>query len=148
MAGKQAKILTDEQIFRLLNFTNTQRHPQRNRVIALLSIRAGLRAGEIGKLHASLRARSRPSSSRQVATGRVASTLSRRHQPGHTCQSAQARPAKHYCARSFTWISVNEPATLADLAAGSGETLSPSTGDRRRRPRDRVKGWQRPLMHR
>src|SRR5476651_2097636 len=50
MAGKQAKILTDEQIFRLLNFTSTQRHPLRNRVLALLSIRAGLRAGEIAKL--------------------------------------------------------------------------------------------------
>jgi integrase/recombinase XerD len=50
MAGKQAKILTDEQIFRLLTFASTQRHPFRNRVIALLSIRAGLRAGEIAKL--------------------------------------------------------------------------------------------------
>jgi integrase len=50
MAGKQAKILTDEQIFRLLTFASTQRHPLRNRVIALLSIRAGLRAGEISKL--------------------------------------------------------------------------------------------------
>jgi integrase len=50
MAGKQAKILTDEQISRLLIFTNTQRYPLRNRCIALLSIRAGLRAGEIAKL--------------------------------------------------------------------------------------------------
>ena len=50
MAGKQAKILTDEQILRLLSFVSTQRHPLRNRVIALLSIRAGLRAGEIAKL--------------------------------------------------------------------------------------------------
>ena len=50
MAGKQAKILTDEQIYRLLTFTSTQRHPLRNKVLALLSIRAGLRAGEIAKL--------------------------------------------------------------------------------------------------
>ena len=54
MAGKQAKILTDEQILRLLSFVSTQRHPRRNRVIALLSIRAGLRAGEIAKLEWSM----------------------------------------------------------------------------------------------
>ena len=54
MAGKQAKILTDEQILRLLSFVSTQRHPLRNRVIALLSIRAGLRAGEIAKLEWSM----------------------------------------------------------------------------------------------
>jgi len=50
MAGKQAKILTDEQIALLLSFTSTQRHPVRNQVIALLSIKAGLRAAEIAKL--------------------------------------------------------------------------------------------------
>jgi integrase/recombinase XerD len=50
MAGRQAKILTDEQISRLLTFTTTQRHPLRNKVLALLSIRAGLRAAEIAKL--------------------------------------------------------------------------------------------------
>jgi integrase/recombinase XerD len=50
MAGKQAKILTDEQISRLLIYTNTQRNPLRNKCIALLSIRAGLRAAEIAKL--------------------------------------------------------------------------------------------------
>jgi integrase/recombinase XerD len=54
MAGKQAKILTDKQILRLLSFVSTQRHPLRNRVIALLSIRAGLRAGEIAKLEWSM----------------------------------------------------------------------------------------------
>jgi integrase len=50
MAGKQAKILTDTQIALLLSFVSKQRHPHRNRVITLLSIRAGLRAGEISKL--------------------------------------------------------------------------------------------------
>jgi integrase/recombinase XerD len=50
MAGKQAKILTDEHATSLLNFLSTRRHPLRNRVLALLSIKAGLRAGEISKL--------------------------------------------------------------------------------------------------
>jgi integrase len=50
VAGKQAKILTDTQIALLLTFVSKQRHSRRNRVIALLSIRAGLRAGEISKL--------------------------------------------------------------------------------------------------
>jgi integrase len=50
MAGKQAKILSDEQIERLLLFVSTTRNPARNRVLALLSLKAGLRAGEIAKL--------------------------------------------------------------------------------------------------
>lgn len=50
MAGKQAKILTDEQATSLLSFLSTRRHPARNRVIALLSIKSGLRAAEISSL--------------------------------------------------------------------------------------------------
>lgn len=50
MIGKKAKILSDTQIRQLLNYVTTRRHPIRNRVIALLSVRAGLRAGEISKL--------------------------------------------------------------------------------------------------
>jgi integrase/recombinase XerD len=50
MAGKQAKILTEEQINRLLVFVQQKRHPARNRVLVMLSVKAGLRAGEIAKL--------------------------------------------------------------------------------------------------
>ena len=50
MAGKQAKILSNEQIERLLAFVSTTRHPLRNRALVLLSLKAGLRAGEIAKL--------------------------------------------------------------------------------------------------
>jgi integrase/recombinase XerD len=50
MAGKQAKILSDEQTERLLSFVSTTRNPIRNRVLVLLSLKAGLRAGEIAKL--------------------------------------------------------------------------------------------------
>ena len=50
MAGKQAKILSDKQISDLLFFAETTRYPLRNRLIVLLSTKAGLRAGEIAKL--------------------------------------------------------------------------------------------------
>jgi integrase len=50
MAGKQAKILNDSQLVQLLAYARTTRYPLRNRVIVLLSVKAGLRAGEIAKL--------------------------------------------------------------------------------------------------
>ena len=50
MAGKQAKILSDDQGGRLLLFASTTRNPLRNRVLVLLSLKAGLRAGEIANL--------------------------------------------------------------------------------------------------
>ena len=42
--GKQAKILTDKQIALALAAVATRRYPIRDRVIILLSVRAGLRA--------------------------------------------------------------------------------------------------------
>jgi len=50
MAGKQAKILSQEQAARLLSFAETTRRPIRNRVLVLLSVKAGLRAAEIAHL--------------------------------------------------------------------------------------------------
>ncbi len=50
MLGKQAKVLSDENIDDLLAFTSRTRHPARNRVMVLLSVKAGLRAGEIAQL--------------------------------------------------------------------------------------------------
>ena len=50
MAGKQAKILSNDQVERLLLFASTTRNPLRNRVLVLLSLKAGLRAGEIANL--------------------------------------------------------------------------------------------------
>ena len=48
--GKQAKVLTKSQVDALLAYVSTKRHPIRNRVILLLSFRAGLRAKEIANL--------------------------------------------------------------------------------------------------
>jgi integrase/recombinase XerD len=50
MAGKQAKILSDEDLQDLLIYASATRNPVRNRVVVLLSAKAGLRAGEIAQL--------------------------------------------------------------------------------------------------
>jgi integrase len=50
MAGKQAKILSDANIEQLLSYASRTRHPARNRLIVLLSAKAGLRAGEVANL--------------------------------------------------------------------------------------------------
>jgi integrase/recombinase XerD len=50
MSGKQAKILSDQHIEDLLFFADNTRQSDRNRVIVLLSMKAGLRAAEIANL--------------------------------------------------------------------------------------------------
>jgi integrase len=50
MSGKQAKILSADHIDDLLFLAEHSRHPVRNRLIVLLSVKAGLRAAEIAKL--------------------------------------------------------------------------------------------------
>lgn len=50
MLKKRAKILSKEQAAALLSYVAQLRHPARNKVIALLSLRAGLRACEIAAL--------------------------------------------------------------------------------------------------
>jgi integrase len=49
MAGKQAKILSDDHV-RDLSYASCTRHPCRNEVLVLLLTKAGLRAGEIANL--------------------------------------------------------------------------------------------------
>ena len=48
--GKQAKTLTKAQVDAALGYLSNKRHPLRNRVILLLSIKAGLRAKEIASM--------------------------------------------------------------------------------------------------
>src|SRR2546430_7302132 len=50
MAGRQAKTLSAADIKDLLVYASCTRNPLRNRVIVLLSAKAGLRAGEIANL--------------------------------------------------------------------------------------------------
>src|SRR5712691_10063347 len=50
MQGKQAKVLSPTQERAIVGFLDTTRYPYRDRVIFLLSIKAGLRAKEIASL--------------------------------------------------------------------------------------------------
>lgn len=50
MAGKQAKILTSSNLTKVLRHVAKKRNPQRNKVMVLLSAKAGLRAAEIANL--------------------------------------------------------------------------------------------------
>lgn len=50
MLGRQAKVLSELQVTALLAYAERTRNPIRNRVIVLLSVKAGLRASEIAKL--------------------------------------------------------------------------------------------------
>jgi integrase/recombinase XerD len=50
MVGKRAKILSPDHVEDLLVFAHQTRHPIRNQVLVLLSVKAGLRAGEIANL--------------------------------------------------------------------------------------------------
>ena len=50
MPGKQAKLLKNHDIYDLLRRVGKGRYPARDRVIVLLSLKAGLRAAEIAKL--------------------------------------------------------------------------------------------------
>ena len=48
--GKQAKTLTKRQIALAVSYLQQTRYPERNRAILMLSVKAGLRAKEIGSL--------------------------------------------------------------------------------------------------
>lgn len=50
MAGKQAKVLSQAQITTVLTYLSTTRHSARDKVMFLLSVKSGLRAGEIAGL--------------------------------------------------------------------------------------------------
>lgn len=50
MPGERAKILSDDNIDDLLLYADTTRQPLRNKVVVLLSAKAGLRAGEIAHI--------------------------------------------------------------------------------------------------
>ena len=48
--GKQAKVVKRNEVAKLLDHVSRSRHPERDRVIVLLSFKGGLRAKEIAEL--------------------------------------------------------------------------------------------------
>lgn len=50
MRGQSAKVLGGGEVRRVLGIARRRRYPDRNRVIVLLSVKAGLRACEIARL--------------------------------------------------------------------------------------------------
>jgi integrase/recombinase XerC len=50
MAGKQAKVLSTREVGQILTHIKSTRYPERNKVMLLLSIKAGLRAKEISNI--------------------------------------------------------------------------------------------------
>ena len=50
MVGKQAKVYSPQSLRKLLALANRARQPERDRLIVLLSVRAGLRACEVARL--------------------------------------------------------------------------------------------------
>ena len=54
MPGRQAKVISATTLRRMLAYARNSPHPARNRVIILLSVKAGLRAAEIAKLEWSM----------------------------------------------------------------------------------------------
>jgi integrase len=54
MSGKQAKVVTPQMLRRMLRFTSRTPFPDRDRVMILLSVKAGLRACEMARLEWSM----------------------------------------------------------------------------------------------
>ena len=69
MSGRQTKILSQDNWDDLLVFASTTRHCLRNRLIVLLSVKAGLRAAEIANLDLGDGAHSRRRHRTNEATG-------------------------------------------------------------------------------
>ena len=79
MAGKQAKVLSTREITQMLTHIKGTRYPQRNKVMLLLSVKAGLRAKEISNLTWSMLT---------DASGQVSDTL---HLPDNSSKGKSGR---------------------------------------------------------
>jgi integrase/recombinase XerD len=82
MIGERAKILSLDHVEDLLVFAGQTRHPIRNQARVLLSVKAGLRAGEIANLTWPMVA---------DPIGEVGLHRQERQRPGHSHSSRAAR---------------------------------------------------------
>jgi integrase len=100
MIGKRAKILAQAHVEDLLFFAQHTRHPIRNQVIVLLSLKAGLRAAEIANLSWDMVV---------DPTGEIATTLELRD---HVAKNGSGRPAHRPNVPAFAGRRRRRPQTL------------------------------------
>jgi integrase len=85
MPGRQAKLISQHMLRRMLAHVRRSNHPERDAVIILLSVRAGLRACEIARLEWSMVLDARGRVGRELAVeDRIAKKRSGRRIPLHT----------------------------------------------------------------
>jgi integrase len=102
MAGKQAKTLTRQQVLAALRYVRYSRYPERDRVMILLSVKAGLRASEIAKLTWQMLL---------TADGRIAACIELHDSAAKSAAAAPSRSTPS-CVKAYCGCAV-EPAPTA-----------------------------------
>ena len=117
MAGRQAKIISSDDLSDLLIFADCSRNPLRNRVIVLLSAKAGLRAGEIAKLTWDMVADS---------NGRISTLIELRDDAAKKCSGRSIPMHPDLAAALETWrqISARSDYVIASQRGGPMTPLS------------------------
>lgn len=117
MAGRQAKVLCDEHVQAALKAVAATRYPTRNRAILLLSIKAGLRAGEIAKL-------TWPMVSN--AEGDVGETIELYDIAAKKC-SGRTIPMHHQINTALLALRKNDPSDGPVICSERGAAMSPAS---------------------
>jgi integrase len=117
MPGRQAKTLSSADVNDLLVFASCTRHPLRNSVIALLSAKAGLRAGEIANLTWDMLV---------DANGRISGLIELRDQAAKKCSGRSIPVHPEVAAALEAWRQVAPPSeyVIASERGGPMTALS------------------------
>jgi integrase len=131
MPGKQAKILSEDNLQDLLVYASATRNPIRNRVIVPLSAKGGLRAGEIanltwgmilepnGAISTAIELRDHAAKKRSGRSARLLPFAKFFVLPGEKSNNAYAACARPTFSRGLRSISLRSHRTREDLALGA-----------------------------
>ena len=111
MAGRQAKIISSDDLNDLLIFVDCSRNPLRNRVIVLLSAKAGLRAGEIAKLTWDMVA---------DGNGRISTLIELRDNAAKKCSGRSIPMHPELAAALEAWREISAPSDYVIASQRSG----------------------------